>query len=322
MESSTAVATPEPAAPIQAEEPAESIASHAAQFDANRPAPEGDDPAPAGEKPRPHRAKSKLAGPDDVPRINALTGRLRTAEERATRLEQELATLRQAPSAERVTLKPEIAAQAVPEKFAKYPDWSLLPENADKDHDDYLEARENWRDTRAVQTQIAKQTEAQTAAQTRDAQVAKMQAYGGRVSEFVKTHPDFSAKHQAALEELGADAQLPDLLYEAIIQDDNGPAVLYAFFSDPVFRDDMILLSDGKSVTDTSVAQLRRRLNLQLSRPLAAPTGSAATTKPQSWTARPPNPVRTSPTAPGDEPPGDGASISDHAKYFGPKSRR
>ncbi len=306
---------PSPTETPAAEPEDASIASHAASFDPNRPeepSAEGDTPAPTTPERR-HRARSQQARAEDVPRIKELTGKWRSEQERATRLETELNQLRQAPRQERIEQAPPVAAQQNGEKFPAFADW--LDKNPNQEYEDYLDARfSHKQDSERAQQRVQQQQR-----QASEEQYALMSAHGARLQEFVKTHPDFGAKHQATIQAIGEN--IPPLLGESIVRDDNGPALLYAFYTDPVFRDDMILLSDGKPVTEASVALLRRRLNLQLSRSSAGTTGSAAAAPPQSWTARPPNPVRTGPVTTGDEPPGEGASISEHAKYFGPKRR-
>ncbi len=288
-----------------------SIASHSAQFDRTKQEPAEAVETAALPKER-HRAKNQQARAEDVPRIRELTGKWRAEQERANRLEQELTQARQ-PRQESQPQERQQQAAPAGEKFPVFADW--LDKNPNQEYEDYLDAR--W--SHKQQGEATKGREAQYQHSVQQAQAYKMEAYGERLKEFASSRPDFGQKLQATIQ--AVNDQIPTLLYEAIIQDDNGPALLYALGSDPVFRDDMILLSDGKSVTDASVANLRRRLNLQLSRSQAGTTGSATATPPQSWTARPPNPVRTGPVSTGDEPPGEGASISDHAKYFMPKRR-
>jgi hypothetical protein len=307
---------PSPTETPAAEPEDASIASHAASFDPNRPEPTADGSEPAPTTPeRRHRARSQQARAEDVPRIKELTGKWRSEQERATRLETELAQLKQQPARGIDSIQSESKQAHMPasEKFPAFADW--LDKNPNQEYEDYLDARfSHKQDSERAQQRVQQQQR-----QASEEQYALMSAHGARLQEFVKTHPDFGAKHQATIQAIGEN--IPPLLGESIVRDDNGPALLYAFYTDPVFRDDMILLSDGKPVTEASVALLRRRLNLQLSRSSAGTTGSAAAAPPQSWTARPPNPVRTGPVTTGDEPPGEGASISEHAKYFGPKRR-
>ena len=293
-----------------------SIASHSAQFDRTKQEPAEAVETAALPKER-HRAKNQQARAEDVPRIRELTGKWRAEQERSNRLEQELTQLRAQPAAaQRTTDGPryvDTAPAPTGDKFPPFADW--LDKNPNQEYEDYLDARFAHKQ----QGEATKVREGQYKQSVQQAQAYKMEAYGERLKEFAASRPDFGQKLQTTI--AAVNDQIPTLLYEAIIQDDNGPALLYALGSDPVFRDDMILLSDGKAVTDASVANLRRRLNLQLSRSQAGTTGSATVTPPQSWTARPPNPVRTGPVTAGDEPPGEGASISDHAKYFMPKRR-
>lgn len=329
LETPVAPATPDriPEAPPEPTAEETSVASHAAAFDPQRPLSRESDDQPeavAGltqtlDKPKErHRAQSQKAGPADVPRINELTRKLREAEAELARFRS---TPAQTPPAQTEAPKPAAVAKPAEAPTAGFTEKEPILDDFMQESDPYSawqravgkydRRKERWEE----------QQTAQAAAQTTQATERLQQQYQAhttRLSAFVATHPDFAKKVQASD---AANREMPDLLQRAILEDDNGPAMLYAFASDPVFYDEMHLLSDGKAITESSVAILRRRLNAQLNRTQAAATGSAAAMPTTSWTSRPPNPVRTSPLQTGDDPPGDGHSLAEHAKHYSPKRR-
>lgn len=320
----TPVADATPIIPVDdsTPEPESTVASHAAQFDPQRSTPMRDEAEPASTptpaKPERHRAQSQKARAEDVPRISELTRKLREAE-------RELDRLRTAPTPEpRTERQPQAAPQpirAAQTTTDGFPDAEPKLEDFHGEDDPYSawqraigrydRKRERWEEQ-----QQSRQTQAQTLSQdVQRLRAEQFNAHASRVAAFAPTKPDFAAKLQAA------NREIPPLLEQAIIEDDKGPEILYTLASDPVFLDEMHLLTDGKPVTESSVAILRRRLTAQLNRTQAAGTGSAAAMPRTSWTARPPNPVRTSPLTTGDDPPGDGHSLAEHAKHFSPKRR-
>jgi hypothetical protein len=330
LDTPVAPATPDliPEAPPEPTAEETSVASHAAAFDPKRP-PVSQTPEPQAtpsavpeptEKPsQRHRAQSQKAGPADVPRINELTRKLREAE-------AELARFRSTPAPTPSTDAPKPPIVAAAAKPVEAPVSGFTePEPVLDDFMQEADPYSAWQ--RAVgkydrrkerwEEQQAAAVTAQTTQATERLQ-QQYQAHSTRLSAFIATHPDFAQKVQASD---AANREMPDLLQRAILEDDNGPAMLYAFASDPVFYDEMHLLSDGRPITESSVAILRRRLNAQLTRTQAAATGSAAAMPTTSWTSRPPNPVRTSPLQTGDDPPGDGHSLAEHAKHYSPKRR-
>lgn len=289
--------------PVQAPEPTEeaSIADHEQQFGKGAPKTPSEDT----EKPR-HRAKSQQATPNDVPRIAELTKRLREAE----RERDEWKAKHSAPPE-----PPKAASAPAPEKPADKPSWKTFEEQigakfeswADA-QDAYIDARDAWKEAQAQKAQAVQQ---QTTAEQ-----AVLRTYSTKAQEYAKTTPDFFDKMSEAAPVLD---HIPDLLFQSIVRHDNGPEIAYYLVTHPVDLDEMCLLTDGKSVSDASVALLQRRLSHY--RVPAAATGSVAVV-PRTIAPRPPNPVKTAPQKPGEDLPGDDASIADHERAFGKKRRR
>lgn len=245
-----------------------------------------------------HRAKSQQAGPEDVPRIRELTRRLRETEAELTRLKS-------AP-------KPEPGKSAAPAEDRE-PQLEDFESEADP-YTAYLRALTRYdlkQQQKGDATKTVEATKAELEEQINHEQAAQ---WTERLTSFAAQTPDFHTVIKPV-----ADIELTPLLRAAIISDDNGPAVAYYLAQHPETFDELLLLTDGKPVSDASVAVLRRRFSTY--RQQAVSTGSAARQTPAPLAPPPPNPVRTGPMKTGDEPPGDGHSLADHAKHFGPKRR-
>jgi hypothetical protein len=289
------------------------LADHEAEFGGHPPAPVATDAAgeSASTDPKPrHRARSQQATAADVPRIQELTRRLRESEARARELEARLPTA--APPSE-----PAKATATPPQGFSfpKYEQW--IAEHPEKDYEDYTDAKQDardaWREARATEQQTASQRQDVLSAR-READAAAAAVWDYRVSEFAKSHPDLETVLQSVDDRGG----VPPLLEYVLKTDDNGPDLMYTLAKHPEMYDEMLLLTLGLQPSEQSVAILRRRL---LSRVQAVLTGSAVpVSRPQP--ARPPNPVRTGPLKTGDEPPGDGSSLAEHERAYGPKRVR
>lgn len=316
----TPVATPaaviaEPTAPIIPADNA-SLADHETAFGADGTAKE--------EPKRRHRVKD-IATPADVPRIAELTKKFRTAEqerddwkakyEAATKPAPEPvkpASLATAPT-------PPPAGPAEKFAFASFDTWSAANPNGSWDDwdDAKADARDVWRDdTKAKQAAQQQHLQQQTASETAAQQAYQKLAttYQWRVAEFVKTTKDFAAKIEPI-----KDYPLPPIMEHAILTADNGPQLVYTLAQRPDLLAEMHLIGDGKPLTDAAVASAQRWL---VSRVQAVATGSAVPPVQQIQVPRPPNPVRTGPQSPSDDPPGDGASLRDHERYYGPATRR
>lgn len=323
VETSTQTETPPPATPIDSG----SIADHEAQFGTTRPPAEAETEPQRRER---HRAKSQRAGVEDVGRIGELTKKWRGEEERANKLASELDQLRRAAQApvtpkvepSRETPKPagdKFTFDTIDAFIEKHAGTIDAAEIYEAYQDAKREAYADWRDEqKAVKARSAEDTKARD-----EAEQKATAAYQTKLAAFVSTKPDFAQKFTAAEKELtDRNIGFPLVLEKAIKEDDNGPELLYHLLSHPADFDEMLLLADGKSVSPTSVALLRRRLSTLVSRSQAVLTGSAVATASPSLAPRPPNPVRTGPMKTGDEPPGEGHSIADHAKHWGERARR
>ena len=261
-------------------------------------------------KPTRHRAPKDVATAEDVPRIRELTRKLREAE-------SALETLR----------KPELptpnSQDKKPAEITDKPSWKVYEAKIGEQggyadwgeaQDAYIDARDTWREQQTKKdSQTAKVTEAETA--TADARKAVLEDYHARVTEFMKTHPDFQEKLNAA-----GDLKLPPVLTETLITADNGPELVYHLATHPDLLDEIALLAVNLPVNEQSIALLHRRLTKSTAQ--AGNTGSVAGTLKSLTPPRPPNPVRTGPIKTGDEPPGDDSSLADHERAYGQTRRR
>jgi type IV secretory pathway VirB10-like protein len=314
--------TPSPAPPTDADDTL-SLADHEAKYGENRhtqaepqtppvetPPAEPDAPnADAGTpeiaerdehgrfKPRKHRAASHDATPQDLPRIQNLTARLRAAE-----AERDALRAQSTPSVPRDT--PASAVQAPPKPTA----------DSFQDFGEYIEALTEWKTDQKLAAAEAKRAEAerQRAAQAEQHQLET--TWRERWHAAKATYPDFE-------EVAGADTLIPQgsLIDAWIIQHKAGPHVLYHLQKHPDELSD--LLSRPLFEQAEGLALLSQRVNGHSPRTPAAATGSAAA-PPPTPAPRPPNPVRTGPIRAGDEPPGDEASLADHERFYVQRGRR
>jgi hypothetical protein len=290
-------------------------------------------------KPR-HRAQSQRATAADVSEINALTKRLREAEDaighKAERKPGESDRVfnmrRKAELLEfaRDRLKaPAATAPAVPplpqrpapkpfdEKEPAYEDFANEP-------DQYLAytralAAYDRRKESAEQQETGYKAEREATIKARNEARDKwfqqqMTAHSTRMDAYLKANPDA----QAIIDASGVN--LTPVMIAAVVTADNSPQLMMRLAQDQELVDDLIILTDGKALNKDLVALVQRRLNRGLQ---AADTGSAtpAPSKPVPAVPRPPNPVRTGPIASGPSVPGDDSSLLDHEKAFSQRRR-
>lgn len=302
------------------------------------------------QKPR-RRAASQQADADDVPAINELTKRLKTAEEAAgkdiTRKDGEserVFTLRRrAEIAERLAAPPKPAAepakpaapavsdapiapsrpltgpsfqQPTPQAFPSYEAFVALEGLANATYEDYTDARADWRYT-LQRTQERQQDAAQSA--QRDFQT-KATAHQQRVTAAKATYPDWD---QVVTAELPISAVLRD----AVLACAQSADVQYYLGQ---HRDDLAaLVAESQDYSPSAVSAMRRYLDTLVApqrsspptRAAAGSTGSALALAPPP-APRPPNPVRTGAVTPADDAPGDdNQSLAAHEQHFGRRRR-
>lgn len=330
-----ATLVPEPETPVlETPEPAESIADHAAQFNEPVETEIPKTPANTGQfanrDPEARRkAASQRATPEDVAEINRLTRELRETEQRlgdkdpdATSsprirtLKRQLAALKalEAPAS---PVKTETRAEPkrAPEPRLAAPESEPEPSEEEigtkyATYGDYVKATARWEYRQAQIAEAASRQQAEAS----DRVTALITDFQDRANAFAKTKPDYDAVTASI-----SKVHLPGPLRAALVLDDKGPEYVYYLAQHPDVLDDLILLTDGKDATDANVAVVQRRVRQHAQ---AATTGSATVPKPTFNPPRPPNPVRTGPTKTADEPPGEGASIADHKRYYAADKRR
>lgn len=315
-----------------------SLAEHEAAF-SNSPrlaesvAPADGAPGDAADLPQPrHRARSQVAKSDDVEKINALTKRLRDAEtaagittereegesDRAYNLRKraELAEavaksrkpVEQPKPQQQPVAAPQTFGEAEPtiEQFASAPDPYLAWTRALNAYDRRKEAA----DAQAAEAKTAGERQQATAVE------AKRQAYAGfnaNVETFKKTALDYDAVVRTC------ERPVTYLMETALVNHKDGARYTYELAKNPALHDELFILTDNKPVNRDTVASVQRLLEARMP---AAPTGSAAPlTRPLA--PRPPNPVRTVPSAHlPNKAPGDTASLADHESFYGSARRR
>ncbi len=314
-----------------------SLAEHEATFsnaprivtETPSPGEASDDAAGPLSQPR-HRARSQSAKTEDVEAIAKLTKRLRDAEaaagisveredgesdrvynlrRRAVLAEALAKPKTEAPKpAPRPVAPPQSFDEAEPqiEQFASAPDPYTAWQRALGAYDRRKEAAE----ARAEAARGAIQQQGAMAAER------KRQAYAGfneRVNAFKAATADYESTVRAC------ERPATYLMETAIVNDPDGPRYVYELAKRPDVHDEIFMLTDGKPVTHETVAAAQR---LMKSRMPVAPTGSTAPAVRQ-LAPRPPNPVRTVPSAHlPNKAPGDTASLSDHEAFYGNGRRR
>lgn len=265
-----------------------------------------------------HRAKSQKATAADAPRISELTKKWRTTESErdAIKVERDrlAAELEQARRG-RDSIQPETKADVVPTGTFDKPKptiQALIDAGAADPYADLPDAIADWRDEKRAFEQAQKdRTESvQRTAQQKEASI--LAAHAQRSVEFEKSHPDY----QSVLAAYPHNNISPVMQY-AMITSDKSAELMYSLAKQPVFLDELFLLTEGRTIEQAEksglVASLQRRM---LARVQTASTGTVAPPVKKPSAPRPPIPVRTGPLTTGDEPPDDGASLSAHEQYY------
>lgn len=324
------VTTEQPVEQIIADTPesALSITDHAKQFgpQAERDEDEPVDPLkpirPVDQQKREQgkfaEGKTRLKASDAVKRINELTSRAKTAEEKLTSAERELATLR-AQGGSKTEIKQ--AEQKVERAEAKVeattfnePEPTEDDPKFENDYAKYLRAAAAWEGRKAYHDEKASERAAQEQAQKDASERESIKSWAGRVETAKAKHADFDAV-----------AFGPTRIVEGspidafIMEDELGPDVLYHLNQHPEIVDRLQGLP--------AVKQLRElvAIAMELSPPVSV-AGSTSAAPARTDIKHPPKPptlVRTEAQAAKDAPPPtDGSlSLAEHRKHFGPKAR-
>lgn len=279
--------------------------------------------------------KQRIRGKDAVERINTLTARAKTAEERfedalgrLARAEAELATLRrQGASPQRL----DKAEQRVERAEAKFTDridamHQAAPRFSDPidpepqetdpafagDYGKYLQSHARWAARDEYRQIRAGEAQATKAAQTKQAAQTALMTWGGRIDAAKQTYPDY---HEVALA-TPAPWDEGSVIDAFIMEDDNGGHVLY-YLRHPDHAEEVgDLLREPPLKQLTRLALLSQRFSPTPSRQAGA-TGAAAGRQPVVLPHRPPTPVRTEAQRTSSGPPTDGTlSVMGHAKAF------
>lgn len=320
---------------VEAPDAPESIADHAEQFG---PEPREPRPANTGQfaPPKPddrRRAQSQRATPEDVAEINRLTKELRETEQRLAdkdpdakasprvkTLKRQLAALKALEQPAPVPAAPKAVppmpaadapkAKAIGAEFSeKKPDIADFQAETDP-LEAWMLAVQRWdRKRERFEEQQQQYTE-----QMKAEEQSVIDAANSAITSFKATKPDFDTVTAPLVSR-----HLPPILLNAIVRHDKRAEVMYHLGQQSDLVDELVLLTDGKTLSDASVAAVQRRLTASLSA-VQAPDRPPAT--PRYTPPPPPNPVRTGPIKTADEPPGETASISEHTKYYGPKRRQ
>lgn len=281
-------------------------------------------------QPRRNRAESQEATPDDVPKINELTKRLREAEKNLgiERLEGESERVHKlrvrAEVAERVleSSKPKPAPVAAPQPRVAAPVEFTDPEPkiTDAKYKDLEDPYASWlRDASRwdqKKEDFEKQAE-QSKSSSVDAIEQQRTAHRTRLATYFADKPDGLAAINAAPHK---DVNLPIAFEAAIVLSDDGPKFSEYLARNPAVFDELYVLSEGKAPSAQLVAHLQRLLT---ERTAAVTTGAAPVRTVVKPAQAPPTPVRTVPQAPiSDGRPKETDSLSAHEHFHYPEGSR
>lgn len=273
-----------------------------------------------------HKAESQKATPADVPRINQLTARAKTAEERAERAERELAELRAAGGTKKEIAQAEQKVETAIERVS--PSTFTEPEPTEDDpkfagdYGKYLRAVSAWEGRKAYhEAKHADRIEAEKATKQQTEREAQ-KAWTGRMEAARDRYDDFDtvafASQPAWLDKNDKPLRHGVALDSWIMEHRSGPDVLYYFQSEKNRQELDSLLAKPMIEQLDHLALLSQRL-LPSSSSQAGVTGSAAgRTHTVVLPPKPPNPVRTeAQRTTGGPPPTDGSlGVLAHARTF------
>ncbi len=329
-------APPELAEPVVADD--SPLSEHESVFGPADPTLDGDAKKANDEKRARvrHRAASQQAGPEDVPRIQKFTKDIRERDERLAAIEKENAELKarlsqpHTPQSARqdgqdhhgqATTSSQPSQQQQPAQLQPTRQKPTMDEIGDglkyETFEAYNEDLVDWKHEQREAAREATDKQRREEQQRTEAQQSYQKAtetFATKLAAFKANHADYdtlAAQHLTTF--------IPPAANRALLEHDNGPALVYHLFTHPDVLAEMQLLMDGRPPTADYVAIATRWLN---ARAQAVVTGSAAPKPPPKLAPPPPNPVRTGHTTTGDDIPDDDAPLSAHEAKWGQQRRR
>lgn len=267
-----------------------------------------------------HRAQSQQAKPEDAPRIQQLTARAKTAEERLGAAEAELARLRtqHAPAAQIATAERKVEqAGSDPEPNEDDPKYG-------GDYGKYLRDVTKWETRQAIREEKTAFQAQQDQQRIDDARTTTLRTFNERIVAAQEKYEDFNETLRwdaPWLSPAGQPYRGYEALHAFILEDDAGTDVLQYLRLHP---------NDVDAVMRVPPLQQVKWLTLLGQRFASSPSEAAGSTRaaPGRSTVvtlphRPPTLVRTEAQRAGDSPPPtDGSlSIDEHRKAFAPTRR-
>src|SRR5262245_2348939 len=257
-------------------------------------------PEPTATEPTPDanaRAQNQQRSWHD--RINKLTQQKAEADRRAQAAEAALALIQQraVPAQPQTYAQPMAPVNGEPqfEQFANFSD----PYTA------YLQAWTRWDHARQLEDRFA-------AYESQQSRKSRLSTFEQRVAEGRKAHPDFD---QVLTEADTLGLQVSGVMQEAIVDSPHAADLVHYLATHP---EECTQLAEESEHTPVSAAAVMRRLleSRMSAPPVAARHGAGTTTRASASTAKPPiTPVGSSPVV-SDQPPGESASLAEHARYW------
>jgi len=325
---------PDQAQPVESSEP---VQSKSAPKEASEPADDsentdsgerdergrwrskGQPQAEATDDETPDAEPKKPAKPRDDPqaRVQQVIARQREAERRAEQAERRATELEARLRSGEPREAQEPAREPAAARFPRFEQW--IAQNTNASHDDYLDARDDWRDgMREQQTQQrVQQHEAQRArhqvASTFKAQIDSAIAddpqFLAGISHDVLSVPTFEALRQ------GERPTPMHFLGEELLRSGASTDLMRYWTANPEKFQRFATLPPREITRQIAIDEVHAR-------PDAAPVARTAPAPSLSQAKPPVKRVTGSPHASGDEPPGDDADFDTHARYWNAKDRK
>ena len=290
--------------PAEAETPAQAAArarDEKGRF-AQKPVAEPTPEPVAEPEPQARRRDDALPRHNPIARMQQALAQKAEAERRAQALEAELVRIQQANAAYDGKFQENAAAR--PATNGHEPQFEQFANEADP-YTSYLQAWTRWDRAQA----IAQARDEWEAAQT---QKSRAQTFQSRLNADKVQYPDFDQVLTQA-DTLGL--QVSAVMQEAIADSPKAADLVYYLATHP--EECLQLAEESVSTPVTAAPVMRRLLESHLApRAAAPPVGSGAAARAPVSTAKPPvTPVGSSPVV-SDDPPGEGASAGEHARYW------
>lgn len=312
---------------------ADSIADHAKQFgpdgqkDDSEPVEELKPIRPVDQQRRDQGrfadGKQRMRSKDAVERINQLTGRAKTAEEKAAALERDLAAARAELEQARRTgtqtqvERAEAKVERAEEKVESKP-TSGFPE-AEPDENDPKFGGDYGKFLRAVAGYEGRKAQWEFQQQQRQqaGEAERAKTWDTRIAAAREKYQDYDGAATRFFQQLDRHGNRAAAIGNFVIEDEGGEDVIYYLSNNPGELDAIAGMSSGFQQVKALALLTQRTASSHKTPTVAGTTGSAPERKVVTL-PKPPNPVRTEAQRASDaSPDGEAHSVAEHRRRYG-----